>query len=69
MLSCWNPGSGVRPARVSTQPNEFSDFVVPAETTVFSGQHRKLTFISQWPGMSDADESPAMRLYRTIHKA
>ena len=66
---CPDGKGGFLPARQSTTPNDFSDFAIAAETVVFTGQHRKLTFISEWKGMSDADESPAMRLYRTIHNA
>ncbi len=67
--ACPDGQGGVSPARMSTTPNDFSDFIIAAETVVYTGQHRKLTFISEWKGMSDAEESPAMRLHRTIHKA
>lgn len=54
---------------MSTEPNHFSESLFAAETVVYSGQHRKVTFVSEWPGKRDIDESPAARLYRAIRTA
>ena len=66
---CPDPQDGFFPARLTTTRCDFSDFAEIAEGVAFNGQHRKLTYISEWAGMSDVDESPSKRLYRVISAA
>ena len=57
------------PARLSTTRCDFSDFAEIAEGVAYNGQHRKLTYITEYPGMQDVDESPSKRFFRVISAA
>lgn len=60
---------GFMPGRLSTTRCDFSDFADIAEGVAFNGQHRKLTYISEYPGMQDVDESPSKKFFRVISAA